>query len=267
VAAPDGRELSRLTDNNVRQAAALIPDAFSTLGSAMGTWSPDGQRIAFHSDLGGSWDLYLLDVNTLSVERLTDTPLEAVLPAWSPDGSALAFSYGDFEARYLEIFTLADRSRTQLTNATGTSQRADFLVPALFTPTPLPGVPPLQATATALAQPPVPPVVTVPPMHLSVVEDWHPSWSPDGTRLVFASSRDFAQDELYFLVLESGAIIQITANGVVDNNPIWLPDGERIVFTSERDGGSSLYIMELTSGVTRRLLPTALRAEGAAWRP
>jgi TolB protein len=68
-------------------------------------------------------------------------------------------------------------------------------------------------------------------------------------------------------VLESGAIIQITANGVVDNNPIWLPDGERIVFTSERDGGSSLYIMELTSGVTRRLLPTALRAEGAAWRP
>jgi Tol biopolymer transport system component len=267
----DGRHLRRLTDDNIRAAAELSPDVFSALGSAMGAWSPDGTLIAFHSDLGGIWDLYLLDVATLEVERLTYTPMEAVLPAWSPDGTTLAYSYGDLEARYLELLRLSDRTRTQITHASDTTQRADFLPPAPPTPTPLPVVPALQATATALAQPlPVPglpPVASVPPLHLSVVEDWHPSWSPDGTRIVFASSRDFAQDELYILALASGSITQITANSVIDNNPIWLPDGERIAFTSERDGLSSLYVMDLETGVTRRLLPRGLRVEGAAWRP
>lgn len=57
------------------------------------SWSPDGGNIAYMSDHGGDWDVFL--VNTSSgVALLTDddaAPASDGLPAWSPDGSAIAF--------------------------------------------------------------------------------------------------------------------------------------------------------------------------------
>ena len=77
---------------------AYIPDKMPLTRITSGDWdditpsaSPDGEKIAFASNRGGFWDLYLLDLSSGDVTQLTDTPAYEGAPTWSPDGSFMAF--------------------------------------------------------------------------------------------------------------------------------------------------------------------------------
>jgi eukaryotic-like serine/threonine-protein kinase len=52
-------------------------------------WSTDGRTILFNSRRSGSSDLYVLDVATRSIRRLTDDPSEEYEPRWSRDGNRI----------------------------------------------------------------------------------------------------------------------------------------------------------------------------------
>lgn len=55
------------------------------------TWSPDGGAIAFAGLEGGVSDLFVLDVKSGTVTRLTNDAFADLQPAWSPDGGRIAF--------------------------------------------------------------------------------------------------------------------------------------------------------------------------------
>lgn len=55
------------------------------------TWSPDGRSIAFSALSGGVTDLYVCDLETETLRRLTDDVFGDIHPAWSPDGRSIAF--------------------------------------------------------------------------------------------------------------------------------------------------------------------------------
>lgn len=90
------------------------------------SWSPDGKRIVFSSiDKGGNNDLYILEIATRTLTRLTNDFYSDNDPAWSPDGRFIAFSsdrnpYGrhgkfnlflyDLNTARLDYLTIGDKS-------------------------------------------------------------------------------------------------------------------------------------------------------------
>lgn len=57
-----------------------------------GTLSPDRMRIAFSSNSGGNFDIYVMDADGSNVKRLTSDPATDNEPAWTPDGQQIAFT-------------------------------------------------------------------------------------------------------------------------------------------------------------------------------
>ena len=55
-------------------------------------WSPDGRRVAFTSNRGGSFNLYVMDADGRNLLRLTDHSGNDRDPSWLPDGQSLVFS-------------------------------------------------------------------------------------------------------------------------------------------------------------------------------
>jgi Tol biopolymer transport system component len=86
----DGTGLQRLTND-------VYKDRFPR-------WSPDGRRIAFQSNRGGKFDIWLVNPDGSALERLTYSPAPAVyFPVWSPDGKRLVYTIPDVGSFVMEV--------------------------------------------------------------------------------------------------------------------------------------------------------------------
>ncbi len=102
-----------------------------------------------------------------------------------------------------------------------------------------------------------------------------PSWSPDGSRLVFISpcgiKKDTYQGSSLFIINADGSGLKPlpTAPGGGDFEPAWSPDGQYIAFTSLRDGYMQIYSYEVDGGDVNRLVETAINkpARQPSWSP
>ena len=98
--------------------------------------------------------------------------------------------------------------------------------------------------------------------------DTDPAFSPDGTKIAFASVRNGETDlEIYVLSLASGALTKLTNNTADDREPTWSPNGQAIAFRSARDGNNEIYKMTASGGSQTRLTANADSEFAPAWSP
>jgi TolB protein len=85
--------------------------------------------------------------------------------------------------------------------------------------------------------------------------DTSPSWSPDGSRLAFISTRD-GNWELYVVDVMSGVELRLTDDPATDVAPVWSPDGRRLAFLSDRGGAWAVYVLDIASDQVRKVIAT-----------
>ena len=70
-------------------------------------------------------------------------------------------------------------------------------------------------------------------------DDLSPSWSPDGTRIAFSSSRPGGFPQIFVVAPDGSAMKRLTNGDQIDGNPSWSPDGTRIAFDRCCTAGSA----------------------------
>ncbi|MDX1557119.1 MAG: hypothetical protein R3212_13905, partial [Xanthomonadales bacterium] len=88
---------------------------------------------------------------------------------------------------------------------------------------------------------------------VSTVKDAYASWSPDGSRIVFVSTRAGNWD-IWAIDANGENLAQLTDHEADDHYPAFSPDGTTIAFVSARDTGDfDLFLMDADGGNQRRL--------------
>jgi Tol biopolymer transport system component len=106
------------------------------------------------------------------------------------------------------------------------------------------------------------------PLTRNAANDWHPVWSPDGTRLLFNSDRSGKSEGVLFLkqAIDPGA----EETQLLDSRSSptdWSPDGRWAVVGTPDLGGGVAQIVSLATHSVKGLLETAVRHGATRFSP
>jgi TolB protein len=207
-------------------------------------------EIVFDSDRDGSTEVYVLDLETLEVSRVTDSADPQIsnrFPDWSPDGTEVVFVSEDQEG-FGQLFSirLSDTKTRQLT-----SRLARYEGPA-WSPEGNWISFDMAADSTwglYLIRPDGSELRRVGPEAENL---FHSSWSPDGQHLaVVTGSIESWQGGI--LDLDSGNLRQLVETEAQFGSVAWSPDGSRIAFDGVVDSNFDLYVTTPFGGSPVRL--------------
>jgi Tol biopolymer transport system component len=249
-----------LFDINARKRKRLTSPAAGTVGDSDPAFSPDARRIAFvrTTDVGIK-DIHMVDVESGSEQQLTFDGRYVYGVSWAHGGAELLFS--------------SNRSGTPgLWKISADVQPGFFR--GLFQPERLAGAgeralyPAFHSRGTWLAYTTFSVNTNIWEVDLTAPKgDAHlrkliytkrhcagPQFSPDGTKIVFASDRS-GSFEIWICDRDGNNARQLTGfrSPTGAGTPRWSPDGSQIAFDSRVEGNANIYVVNSEGGVPTRL--------------
>jgi Ca2+-binding RTX toxin-like protein len=99
--------------------------------------------------------------------------------------------------------------------------------------------------------------------------DANPSWSPDGTRLVFERCCDGGTSDIYTIDVASRVETALTGPSTQDFDPSWSPDGTRIAFVSfePSERNIDIWVMNADGSSPTRLTDAPGPHLSPDWQP
>jgi Tol biopolymer transport system component/tetratricopeptide (TPR) repeat protein len=186
--------------------------------------SPDGARIVFHSPYDGDDELWLLDLGTQVVEKLTDN--EGIAdrdPSWSPDGRQIVFSSDRQSPGLPDLYILtlsqgSDHEVRLLIDNPGSSSAPAWSpdgrwIAYLNDNSGSANVWVVGADGQRNQR-----------VTLSSAEDRAPSWSPDARYIAFASNREEERFQLYLVEWTTRQVRRITQHELDVSAVTFRPD-------------------------------------------
>ena len=104
----------------------------------------------------------------------------------------------------------------------------------------------------------------------SGADDWSPSWSPDGGRLAFTSSRNATvsgMHNIYVMNADGRGVTRLTFNQAWDEFPAWSANGRSLAFVTTADGNSEIFAVDADGSNYRRLTFNGADDRAPNWSP
>lgn len=200
-------------------------------------------RIVYQSDQSGSKEIYMLDLASMDIIRLTNNSFDDYSPTYIQALNRIGFVSDREDGT--NVFTM---------NLDGSDQQTVFSRSVLLDyPDWSPDGKLMTASYTDGCNDTNPScefdLYVIDPVTFALKQltdtdgsEWVPQWSPDGQKIAFASDRD-GDSEIY-VIDANGSLAQLTHNNGYDGRPRWSPDGSQISFETDQDGGDwDVFIM------------------------
>lgn len=250
--ASDNGELWLMSGDGSLQTRLIESEADTFVGYA--SWAPDGSRIGyskFHV-VGGTSEDAEAAIWTVAPDGTARTELlsgEGMfwLPRWSPDGQWLAFTREAKGGPWGVAGPVGP--------GPGAGQGGGVVGPLSI---PLPHADIWRVAADGGGS----------PVRLTESEgdDRAPVYSPDGSRILFDSTRD-GNTELYVMDADGSNERRLTHDDGEDWGASWSPDGSQITFNSDRTGAMEIYVMAADGTDVSRLTNDEVLNTSATWSP